>query len=111
MKIGIAIVACLAVAATAGAAVRSPTLRIANVKPLVVRGSGFHARERVRVVVTSASNRWTRRVTATASGTVAASFGSLPVNRCSLVAKAFGSGGSRASTKPAEPACPEPIGP
>lgn len=89
----------------------STTLRVVSARPLVVAGSGFKLGERVRVVVRYGDRRWTKYVPVSATRAFSVRFGTLPVSRCGLVAQAFGSLGSRAATKPAEPACPEPITP
>jgi hypothetical protein len=102
----LALAALLASAVAAGAQTASrPTLRLAHVQPLSFHGEHFRARERVRVVVSSGEQSWTRRVTATAAGTFTVGFGTIGVDRCSLVARAFGAGGSLARYKPAEPQC------
>ena len=100
-----------AVFARGESGVTTPTLRLASIRPLFVRGSTFRHGERVRVTVTQGSHSWTKRAVASRTGSFSLDFGPLPVTRCGLVARAFGSAGSKASTKPAEPACPEPIGP
>jgi len=93
------------------ASTQASTLRVVSARPLVVAGSGFKLGERVRVVVRYGDRRWTKYVPVSATHTFSVRFGILPVSRCGLVAQAFGSLGSRAATKPAEPACPEPIAP
>lgn len=93
------------------ASTQASTLRIVSARPLVVAGSGFKPGERVRVVVRHGDRRWTKYVRVGSARAFSLPFGTLPVSRCGLVAQAFGSLGSRAATKPAEPACAEPIVP
>lgn len=100
-----------AVAAPAAAGTAAPTLRLGSVQPLVLRGAHFERGESVRVVVSDSVHRWARRARVTAAGTFSVSFGAVPIDRCTMVAAAFGSRGDRASRKPAAPACIEPIGP
>lgn len=79
-----------------------PTVRVVDRTPLVVRGSGFVAEERVTVVV-AAGSRWTRRVAATARGTFVARF-AVSLGRCARYSvQAFGSAGSRARLLPTRP--------
>jgi hypothetical protein len=66
--------------------------------PLTVRGTGFHRRERVRVVVRSAGGRLTRRARANRSGRFSVSFAGDPPPRCSpLYVTATGRRGSHAT--------------
>jgi hypothetical protein len=110
MRRAIAIGFLAALLATApGGAAGMPTVRFASFMPATVRGTGFHVRGSVRVVVHDNGRSWSRRVTASATGTFFVSFGPLPIDRCSAVATAFGSGGMRVKTKPAETGCMERI--
>jgi hypothetical protein len=85
----------VASASASGAAVNRPTLRIVDRAPVVIRGAGFAADERVTVVV-AARSRSSKRVTATSSGTFIARF-NVVLGRCSRYSiQAFGSTGSRA---------------
>ena len=106
-------VALLIVSATPALALTArPTLGLSkSADPLVVRGTHFKGREHVRVIVSSAGRSWTKRVVAGTTGAFTVSFGTVAADRCSLVARAFGSSGDRASAKPAETGCPEPISP
>lgn len=64
----------------------------------VVHGSGFHSREHVRVVVTERVGvRFTRRVTATRSGTFQADFGSISGPCVRFTVTATGNLGSHAT--------------
>lgn len=74
--------------------------------PFKVKGTGFHARERVRVTITpSTADRVTRRVRATRKGTFAVSFPG--VEACAGVSgAAAGSRGSRASFQFSALVCP-----
>ena len=104
----VAIAAALVCAGTSAAS-DTPSLRFASLRPVVVRGAGFPAHRRLRIVVADAQHSWTKRVVVRASGGFSVSFGVVPLDRCSAVARAFGANGLRVSTKPADPLCPEPI--
>jgi hypothetical protein len=94
-------------ASTDPAAARRPhaVLHPASTEPLRLRGTGFHARERVRVTLTpSAAARVTRHVRASRAGTFELSFGL--VDACGgYEARALGSHGSRASMQFSTFAC------
>lgn len=102
----------LAVFAAAGAEVattaeqRSPTLRIVDRQPLVLRGIGFRPSERVRVTVSVDGDSAARRLRASARGVFSASFARMTLHPCDgLFASAVGDSGSRAKLK-AQPQCP-----
>ena len=104
ITLGLVLVASLvlAVAAASATSATRPTVRLVDRTPIVVRGSGFEAHERVTVVV-AAGTRWTRRVTATAGGTLVARF-TVSIGRCARYSiQAFGSAGSRARVLPTRP--------
>jgi hypothetical protein len=111
-RLALLVVAVVAVCAVivpsiAGGAPRAK-VRIVTVRPLVVRGSHFHARERVRVTATPGGSR---RVRTTANGTFSAAFGSLPGDPCNggnLTVVAAGRSGDRAelTLKLPRRACP-----
>jgi hypothetical protein len=82
-----------------------PTVGLASIDPVSVRGLHFDAAERVVVIVAARSSKWTRRVKAAASGSFVARFGELPVGRCEIAIRAFGSKGSFAHFTPGPPAC------
>ena len=89
-----------------GASSGAATIKILDRTPLTLRGTGFAAGERVRVVVRTASTRQ-MRLSATARGSFVAAFRAASYNRCSgLTAFAFGSRGSRAQLVLPAPACP-----
>jgi hypothetical protein len=101
---GIVTVAVPTIAGGAGQA----KVRAVTLSPLVVRGSHFHARERVRVTATPGGSRHVRTA---ANGTFSASFGALPADPCnggSLTIAAAGSRGDRAelTLKLPRRACP-----
>ena len=108
-----AILACLlAVAATAAAvqaAATRPTLRLVQRAPLTLRGSGFHAGERVRVSVAVEGPKRTRSLRASSAGAFTVA---LPVivafDPCvsSLIATAVGADGDTATLKYPQRACP-----
>jgi hypothetical protein len=89
----------LASASVSGAAATRPTLRVVDRTPVVIRGAGFEPGERVTVVL-AAQSRWSKRVTATSSGTFVVRF-KVVLGRCSRYSiQAFGSTGSRARLAP-----------
>jgi hypothetical protein len=76
-----------------------PQLKVLATRPLVVQGSHFRPRERVRVTAVTTA-RATRTVRATAAGTFKARFDSVSVGRCAGAAiRALGATGDRASSK------------
>ena len=88
----------LALVAVAAAAAAPPTLRVVDQSPLVIRGSGFKAGEKVRVVLSLTTMRRYRDVAAGTAGGFTARFTVTPA-QCSLVRSlsAVGSRGSRAT--------------
>jgi hypothetical protein len=100
-------VCAVVVPSIAGGAPRAH-VRIVTVSPLVVRGSHFHARERVRVTAAPGGSRHVRTA---ANGTFTAAFGSTPVDPCNggnLTITAAGRRGDRAelALKLPRRACP-----
>jgi hypothetical protein len=83
-----------------------PALRLIKPMPLQVRGSGFHAQERVRLVAKVGNFTSTRRLRASSSGSLAVTF-RLGASHCSgLLVIATGNTGSRATLKrPPLPEC------
>ena len=89
----------LANASSAGLSDR-PTLRLIDRAPVVVRGVGFEASERVTVVLV-ADRRVSERLRAGAGGNFVARF-NRSLGRCSRFSlQAYGSSGSRARLLPA----------
>jgi hypothetical protein len=83
-----------------------PAMSIVDRTPLTLRGTGFGAGERVRVLVRSPGSAQ-KRVTASRRGLFVAAFSKTSYNRCSgLTAFAIGSRGSRARLLLPAPACP-----
>ncbi len=83
---------------------------VADRSPLVVRGSGFGAAERVTITITGAG-RYVRKVTATRSGAIVAhwSTGTNAKAVCSpLFVRAVGARGTTATVKVAAIECPQP---
>jgi hypothetical protein len=87
-----------------------PRLTLSGTKPVAVRGAGFHARERVRLLFHQPSGNARRRATAGAHGTFSATFTADVRDRCSgFWISATGSAGSRARLiRRAQPKCPPP---
>jgi hypothetical protein len=103
----VALAASVAALASARVATR-PTLRLMDASPVVFRGTGFKAHERVRVSV-YAGARATKRVEAGARGGFVARFSNLDPNACvGFSAVAVGNEGSRASFKRSPGVCPAP---
>ena len=109
----LALTALLALVAAAGAGARdeavtrTPQLRLLDLAPLTVRGSGFRAGERVKLVAT-ADRLATRNVQAGARGGFTVRF-DLRAGPCTAaVVQAFGRAGSRASVDRPTPDCLEP---
>jgi hypothetical protein len=113
----VAAAAVLAVALASASAIAAETqrkahLRLVSVKPLVVQGSAFRSRERVRLEV-AANERVVRVVRTDTRGAFTASFPQLFVDRCGdgLAIMATGAGGSRAALKLPGLECPPGLGP
>jgi hypothetical protein len=100
------VVGALMVAGVASAATR-PELRVKSLDPMVVQGSHFRAKERVRVTVTTAAASWKRSAVATRTGTFKLEIERVPLGRCGgFSVSATGSRGSSATLKrPPLPAC------
>lgn len=103
------IVAAAALVASASARTVKPHVAVAGTAPVKVVGRGFHAREKVRVVVTIASYRAVRNLRASAIGSFAAVVANTPAfDPCNatLTVTATGAGGSRAEAKVPQRQCP-----
>jgi hypothetical protein len=87
-------VACLVLAVPAVAA--RPRLAIVRASPVTVRGTGFVARERVRLTLRTATRTVVRSTRANASGAFTVSFAGMRLGPCGAIAAA-GSRGDRAS--------------
>jgi len=83
---------------------------LADRSPLVVRGTGFAAAERVTVTVTGAG-RFVRTVTATYSGTIVARWTAVPAKAgcAELFIRAAGARGTIVTAKVAGMECPQPV--
>jgi hypothetical protein len=94
---GVKLAALLAVAGLFAGSGHHARLSASGIETLKVRGTGFHARERVRLTITlSTKNRLVRHVRATRAGTFVVSFAN--VEACAGVSGvATGSRGSHAS--------------
>ena len=82
---------------------------VADRSPLVVRGSGFAAAERVKVTVTGAG-RFVRAVTASRSGAIVARWTDVPTKAscAALFVTAAGASGTVVTAKVAGIECPQP---
>jgi hypothetical protein len=93
----LAVAAAVAPAASSSQAVTRPQLRLTATSPIVVRGSGFHAGERVRLVV-RAPALVIRRVTAGTGGAFTMRVNAFAGDVCAgLSVTATGDHGSRAT--------------
>jgi hypothetical protein len=87
-----------AVAAAPGAATTGPALKLERMHPVTVKGTGFHSRERVRLVLHEGAATHRRRARAGRSGAFSATFPRAAIARCErFTITAAGRGGSRAS--------------
>ena len=99
--------ACGAAAQVEGDSARKARVEIVRTAPLTIRGTGFKAGERVRLLATGDGVE-TRRIAATTAGSFTARFG-LPAGRCTaLVVQAIGNMGSRATIDRPTLDCIEP---
>ena len=82
------------------------TVRVPHTTPFVVRGTGFKAREKVKVVA-QAEGRRVKTVVASANGVFTVRFSGISVQRCAgYIVRATGSKGSYAYLRHL-PACAE----
>jgi hypothetical protein len=103
------LIAALTLGGVASAATR-PALKLVSANdPMIVKGTSFRAKERVRVTVkvTSPAVTWRRTATATRRGTFQATIGLVQLGRCGgFTVSATGSKGSTAVLKHAPlPGC------
>jgi len=109
--IAVLLASVLGAAESARSRAQAPKLDVTAVNPLRVTGTGFRARERVRVVVAISSSTLKRETIVRADGRFAVVFrDARPVDRCSTFRVfARGDRGSRASLSSRGFAeCPEP---
>jgi hypothetical protein len=95
----VAAAALVAIAATPGAtAAPKAALKLVRSHPVTVHGTGFHSRERIRVVLHERSGVHWRRARASASGGFSTTFARVSIGRCGRFSiTATGRAGSRAS--------------
>lgn len=99
-------VSALALGTPAWAAAPRPALSAKGRHTLTVSGRHFHARERVRVVLSPAGHGDVRHVRASARGTFTVRFRDVPAGPCDGYAiVATGGGGSRATLARMHPDC------
>jgi hypothetical protein len=107
-------IACACLVAPAGATSGArPALKVVDTKPLTIRGTHFHARERVRVAVV-ANRRFVHVVRTSATGTFNTAFSDVSLaDRCGngLLVTAQGATGDTARLKLPLPECPPSLGP
>jgi hypothetical protein len=113
----VALVAALLVAVVSSTSVsaagtRAPALRVVDLTPITVRGTGFRPGERVRLVLT-ADSRHVRTVLAGGAGGFIARFGAVYEDYCArFQLRATGSSGAVAVTvrkPPLSCAAPDPV--
>lgn len=104
---GVLAVLLAAVVVPAALAVTRPHVRLLDMSPAAVSGTGFHARERVVVTVTAGTTRLSKGVETTARGTFVARFArAVHAPECGqLAVSAVGVRGDRAGWKSPPPAC------
>jgi hypothetical protein len=112
MRLLLLIVMGLLAVPSASAVQQRTRVAIIDEAPLVVRGTGFHPAERVRVTVTHGKTMFTRVAYARATGVVVARWtASLPTSCASTFVLAVGSQGSRATYKIVVNDCAQPKAP
>jgi len=87
--------------ATAGSAQsRHPQLRLTSTEPVTVRGTGFGARKRVRIVLRAPALGPTKTMTTSSGGSFTATFPNADVNACAgFSVTATAADGSHATLK------------
>jgi hypothetical protein len=106
--IGVMFAALLLVGAASGA-VRKPAIQLASANdPMIIVGTHFRSKEKVRLTVTvkTPASTWHRTVVATRRGSFRAVIGLVETGRCGFDVRAVGSHKSVATLKtPPLPAC------
>jgi hypothetical protein len=106
--IGVMFAALLLVGAASGAT-RKPAIKLVSPNdPMIVSGTHFRAKEKVRITVTvkTPASTWHRNTVATRSGSFRAVIGLVQTGRCGFDVRAVGSHKSVATLKsPPLPAC------
>jgi hypothetical protein len=112
MRLSLAVLLLVVFAATAQGAVH-PQLRLLDLSPASVAGTGFRPSEHVVVTVTGGSNRLRRSVVTSARGAFVARFATpIAAPGCSQLAiVAVGARGDRASWKSPPKSCGPPLAP
>lgn len=103
----------LAVAATASAGTRQPSLRLVDDAPLTVQGARFGSSETVRITVARNGRSIARRtVRSGPAGGFVARFAAVTLHRCDggvVAITARGAGGRFAAAKLPQADCPMPL--
>jgi hypothetical protein len=104
---GLVAVAVAVLAATSAQAARPPSLRFANLAPLVVQGQQFPRLARVSVTVTTGGRKVQRLVRSSTAGAFTTRFGDIVVSRCRavLVRAATRNGAAATLKRPPLPGC------
>jgi hypothetical protein len=105
MRIVLIITMCTSLLVLAGsgsaAKPKAPKLAVVSYAPVVVKGSGFGSRERIRVLVDFQGRTTRQALRASARGAFSATFPGLQIDRCDggVVARAIGAQGNTAVAK------------
>jgi hypothetical protein len=97
-----------ALAQTAVAAPSRPAIRVTEMRPLRVVGSGFRAHESLRLMVAFGARALKRRLSTSSNGTFVASFGTVSEDRCNGggMLTVFRADGTEVVRKVSARACP-----
>lgn len=109
----LAVVGAATASTDAGAAKRG-LLRLVTAQPVVLKGSSFHARERVKVTIQVAGRDLVRRVVATRAGSFRVALDdNVVLDRCnsSFAVRAVGGRGTQAFLKMPQLLCPPALAP
>ena len=103
----------LAVLPASARAIRRGHVRLTDLSPAVVHGSGFYARERITVTVRGGTTVMQKSVISTTGGAFTLRFaGDVPAAGCEgLAVSAVGAKGDRADWKTAPAVCGTPLAP
>jgi hypothetical protein len=107
MRILFAVAACAALAIPVVGAAATPRLTTLDRETFTVRGAGFVANERVRVVATTQGDSATKWATTGSLGGFTMAMPTFTVGNCSgFVVRAYGATGDRATLRHLPPECP-----
>ena len=105
--LGVTLAVLTSAAAAAGATTSTAHVTVPNLSPFTVRGTGFHANERVKVTVAARSTQW-KMVTATGRGRFTTTFARVGLGHCDMyTVRAKGNRGSTAVLRVIPECAPE----